>query len=317
MTTTTSVTIDDIRAAAERIAGHALRTPLLPAAWAGGDLWLKAESLQPMGAFKIRGATNAISRIDPAVRAAGVVAHSSGNHAQAIAWAAREFGIPAAIAMPDVAPAVKVDATRALGADVILIPGAERESAAAAIRDERGMTLIPPFDHPDVIAGQGTLALEILEDLSDIDTVLVPVGGGGMISGVGVAVKALSPSTRVVGVEPELAADVREGLAAGRRIEWAAELTYRTIADGVRTPLVGEITFPLIQATVDEIVTVSEDAIVSTIGTTARRARLVAEPSGVLGIAAYLADPERYGRAVAVVSGGNIDPAILARALAT
>lgn len=317
MTTTTSVTIDDIRAAAERIAGHALRTPLLPAAWAGGDLWLKAESLQPMGAFKIRGATNAISRIDPAVRAAGVVAHSSGNHAQAIAWAAREFGIPAAIAMPDVAPAVKVDATRALGADVILIPGAERESAAAAIRDERGMTLIPPFDHPDVIAGQGTLALEILEDLSDIDTVLVPVGGGGLISGVGVVVKALSPSTRVVGVEPELAADVREGLAAGRRIEWAAERTYRTIADGVRTPLVGKITFPLIQATVDEIVTVSEEAILTAVATTVRRGRLVAEPSGALGVAAYLADPQRYGRAVAVVSGGNIDPGILARALAT
>lgn len=315
MTTTTSVTIDDVRAAAERVAGHALRTPTLPAVWAGGDLWLKAENLQPMGAFKIRGATNAISRIDPETRHTGVVAHSSGNHAQAIAWAAREFGIPAAIAMPDVAPTVKVEATRALGADVILIPGAERESAAAEIRDERGMTLISPFDHPDVIAGQGTLALEFLEDLADVDTVLVPVGGGGLISGVGVTVKALSPSTRVVGVEPELAADVREGLSAGHRVEWSAELTYRTIADGVRTPLVGEITFPLIQATVNEVVTVSEAAILAAVGTTARRAHLVAEPSGVLGIAAYLADPARFGRTVAVVSGGNVDPAILARAV--
>jgi len=293
-----------------------VRTPLLPALWAPGDLWLKAENLQPIGAFKLRGAVNAIRRLDPDVRARGVVTHSSGNHGQAVAWAARAAGVRAVIVMPEEAMPVKVEATRALGAEVIMAPGARREIVAEAVRAERGMTLIPPFDHADVISGQGTLAVEVLEDLSDIDTVLVPIGGGGLISGVGVAVKALSPRTRVVGVEPSLAADARDSLADGRRIEWDAQATYRTIADGTRTPVVGEITFPIIQATVDEIVTVDEDDILAAVGTLARRAHLVAEPSGALSVAAYLAEPGKYGRAVAVLSGGNIDPPVLARALA-
>ncbi len=311
-----AVSIAEVVAAHARIVGDVVRTPLLPAPWAPGDLWLKAESLQPIGAFKLRGALNAIGRLPPEVRARGVVTHSSGNHGQAVAWAARAAGIPAVVVMPDAAMAVKVAATRQLGAEVVMVPGSRRESAAEVVRAERGMTVIPPFDHADVIAGQGTLALEMLDDLDEIDTVLVPIGGGGLISGVGVAVTSLSPRTRVVGVEPELAADARDSLAAGRRVAWDERSTYRTIADGTRTPIVGEITFPLIQATVDEIVTVSEEEILAAVAVLARRAHLVAEPSGALGVAAHLADPGRYGRAVAVLSGGNIDPSVLARALA-
>ncbi|MFC8665264.1 threonine/serine dehydratase [Streptomyces sp. NPDC057199] len=309
------VSVGGIRAAQVRIAGDVMRTPLLPASWAPGDLWLKAENLQPIGAFKLRGAVNAIRRLDPDVRARGVVTHSSGNHGRAVAWAARAAGVRAVIVMPEEAMPVKVEATRALGAEVIMAPGARRETVADAVRAERGMTLIPPFDHADVISGQGTLAVEILEDLTDIDTVLVPIGGGGLISGVGVVVKALSHRTRVVGVEPSLAADTRDSLANGRRIEWDAQATYRTIADGTRTPVVGEMTFPIIQATVEEIVTVDEDDILAAVGTLARRAHLVVEPSGALSVAAYLAEPGKYGRAVAVLSGGNIDPPVLARAL--
>lgn len=178
------------------------------------------------------------------------------------------------------------------------------------------MTLIPPYDHADVIAGQGTLALEVLEDLDEIDTLLVPVGGGGLISGVGIAVASLSPRTRVIGVEPELAADARASLARGHRVEWNARSTARTIADGTRTPVVGELNFPIMRATVDDIVTVGEDEILAAVSALARRSRLVVEPSGALGVAAHLADPARYGRAVAVLSGGNIDPAVLFRALA-
>ncbi|MEV4359328.1 pyridoxal-phosphate dependent enzyme [Nonomuraea sp. NPDC049625] len=237
--------IADVVAAHARSAGDVVRTLLLSASWAQGELWLKAESLQPIGAFKLRGAVNAIGRLQPGTRARGVVTHSSGNHGQAVAWAARAAGIPAVIVMPDAAMPVKVEATRALGAEVIIAPGARRELVADAVRAERGMTLIPPYDHADVIAGQGTLALEMLEELDDIDTVLVPIGGGGLISGVGVVVASLPPRTRVVGVEPELAADARDSLASGRRVEWDAGSTYRTIADGTRSPVVGEITFPL------------------------------------------------------------------------
>ncbi|GAA1019899.1 threonine/serine dehydratase [Acrocarpospora pleiomorpha] len=268
-----------------------------------------------MGAFKLRGATNAVHLLDPSVRSRGLLSHSSGNHGQAIAWAAREVGIPATIVMPAAAATIKVEAVRALGADVVLVPNDERESTVDALRLERGAAVIHPFDDVRVISGQGTLALEILDDLSEIDTVLVPVGGGGLISGVGVAVKAVSPSTRVIGVEPELAADARESLSSGRLISWDPSLTYRTIADGTRAPQLGKITFPLIQETVDEIVTVTEEEILAAVATTIRRARLVAEPSGVLSVAAYLADPGRFGRSVAVLSGGNIDSGVLKHAL--
>jgi len=312
-----AVSVDDVTAAQARIADAVVRTPLLPAAWAPGDLWIKAENLQPVGAFKLRGAVNAIALLDPGVRSHGVVTHSSGNHGRAVAWAARAAGVPAVIVMPEGAARVKVEATRALGAEVVIVPGDRREGVADRVRRVRGMGLVPPYDHADVISGQGTLAMETLVDLDDIDTVLVPVGGGGLISGVGVAVSSLSPRTRVVGVEPALAADARASLADGRRIAWDSRATSRTIADGTRTPVVGRITFPIMQATVDEIVTVTEDEILSAVASLARCARLVAEPSGALSVAAYLAGPWKYGRTVAVLSGGNIDPLLLARALAS
>lgn len=313
------VTVDDIRAAAVRIRGVVVRTPLLPAPWAG-QLWLKPECLQPTGAFKLRGAYNAVAKLSRHVRADGVVAHSSGNHSQAVAWAARAHGVPAVIVMPDGAAPVKVAATRALGAEVVIVAAAERESGAEEIRVQRGMTLIPPFDHADIIAGAGTVGLEIADDAAtldgaNVDTVLVPVGGGGLVSGVSAAVKALAPGVRVVGVEPELAADLAEGFALGRRVAWTEELTYRTIADGVRSPAVGELPWRHIQAHVDDVVTVSEDAIIEAMALVTARSRVVAEPTGALAVAAFLAEPERFGATVAVVSGGNVDPALLAEAL--
>ncbi|MGH3355284.1 MAG: threonine ammonia-lyase [Nocardioidaceae bacterium] len=312
-------TLADVEAAAARIAGKALRTPLLPAAW--GDprtpLYLKPESLQPTGAFKLRGATNAVLQLDPGSRARGVVTHSSGNHAQALAWAARAAGVPAAIVMPDNAPAVKVDATRALGAEVVLVPVAERETAAEELCRERGATMVPPYDDAAVIAGQGTVGLELVQDLPGMAAVLVPVSGGGLISGVAAAVKAVSPTTRVVAVEPELAADLAEGFASGRRTTWAPEQTERTIADGLRVTAVGELAWMHIRRLVDDVVTVSEDALLSAMRRLATGSRLVAEPSGAATTAAYLqhADALPDGPVVAVVSGGNVQPDLLARVL--
>ncbi|WP_092625221.1 threonine/serine dehydratase [Jiangella sp. DSM 45060] len=309
------VGLDDIRAAARRLDGVAVRTPLVPAAWSGGDLWLKPEGLQATGAFKLRGAFNAVALLDGDARGRGVVTHSSGNHAQALAWAAREQGIAATVVMPDAAAPVKVAATRALGAEVVMVPPPERDSRVRELIAERGLTFVSPFDDARVIAGGGTVGLEIAEDRPDAGTVLVPVGGGGLISGIGVAVKALAPGTRVVGVEPELAADARDSLARGERVAWDPADTYRTIADGVRLPVIGELTWEHIRRHVDEIVTVPEDAILAAMRLLAVRGRIVSEPTGALTTAAFLAEPARFGRAVAVVSGGNADPALLARVL--
>ncbi|WP_199441113.1 threonine ammonia-lyase [Umezawaea beigongshangensis] len=315
----TLVTIDDIRAAAAIIAPAVVRTPLLPCAWSTPDrpLWLKPENLQVIGAFKIRGAFHALSRLPEEVRARGVVAHSSGNHAQAVASAARSFGVPAAIVVPSSAPQIKVDATRALGAEVLIVPMAERETRAQQLAEERGATLIPPFDHPDVIAGQGTVGLEIAEDLPDVEVVLVPVSGGGLISGVAAAVKALCPDAAVVGVEPELAADAREGLRAGERVDWSPELRGRTMADGLRAQP-SELTFSHLRALVDDVVTVSEEEIAAAVPLLARRSRLVVEPSGATVVAAHLHRGAELpaGRTVAVVSGGNVDPALFTSLLA-
>jgi threonine dehydratase len=311
------VTISDIEAAAQRVAGTAVRTPLLRQPWVSGELWLKPESLQQIGAFKIRGAYNAIAALDDADRARGVVAYSSGNHAQAVAYSAHTFGIPAVIVVPDVAPRLKVDATRRWGAEVVEVPIAEQAPAALAIARERGLTLIPPFDHFDVIAGQGTIGLEIAADLPDVDTVLVPVSGGGLAAGIGTAIKARCPDAKVYGVEPELAADSAESLRAGHRVEWPMERRARTIADGLRAQP-SELTFAHLRAVLDGIVTVTEDEIRDTVRALARQARLVAEPSGATAAAAFLHHPGELpgGRTVAVVSGGNIDPALLAELLA-
>jgi threonine dehydratase len=305
------VDIDLIRDAAELIRPHAVRTPLLASPWPG--LWLKPENLQPIGAFKIRGAVAAISRLDPAVRARGVLAHSSGNHAQAVAYTARAFGIDAYIVIPDNAPARKIQATRDLGATVELVPVEQRFSRPAELAEQTGKAMIPPFDNPDVISGQGTVGLEIAIDMPDVDTVLVPVSGGGLISGIAAAITALLPNAKVVGVEPELAGDAAESFAAGRRIPWTSALTARTMADGLRTFSVGELPWEHIRTQVHDIITVTEDEIADATRRLLLQARLVAEPSGAVAAAAYLHHGSQLpgGRTVAVVSGGNIDPAVL------
>jgi threonine dehydratase len=305
------VDIELIRDAAELIRPYAVRTPLLASPWAG--LWLKPENLQPIGAFKIRGAATAISRLDPAVRARGVLAHSSGNHAQAVAYTARAFGIDAYIVIPDNAPVRKIQATRDLGATVELVPVEQRFSRPAELAEQTGKAMIPPFDNPDVISGQGTVGLEIAADMPDVDTVLVPVSGGGLISGIAAAVTALLPNAKVVGVEPELAGDAAESFAAGRRIPWTSALTARTMADGLRTFSVGELPWEHIRTQVHDIITVTEDEIADATRRLLLQARLVAEPSGAVAAAAYLHHSSQLpgGRTVAVVSGGNIDPAVL------
>ena len=314
------VTIDEIRAAAEILAGVAVRTPLLPQPWAepGRQLWLKPENLQPVGAFKLRGAYHAIALLPDAARQAGVITHSSGNHGRAVAYAAATFGVPALVVIPDVAPPIKIDAVRGLGAEVVLVPGAERLDATERIAAERGMTIIPPFDHPDVIAGQGTVGVEIVTDVAGAadaapDVVLVPVGGGGLASGVSTAIKALLPDTAVYGVEPAVAPDARDSLAAGRLVPYPDEQRYATIADGMRTAL-SELTLAHLTAHLDGVVTVAEDEIRAGVATLAREANLVAEPSGATTLAAYLyhADELPAGRTVAVVSGGNLPPEQLA-----
>ncbi|MBO0776593.1 MAG: threonine/serine dehydratase, partial [Actinobacteria bacterium] len=311
------VTLGDVRAAAARIAGRVVRTPLVPfaAAEPGRPLWLKPESLQPTGAFKLRGAFNAIlQRLDDA-RAHGVVTHSSGNHARAVAWVARELGLRAVIAMPDAAPAVKVDAVRRLGAEVVTVTPEERDTRAFELAAEHGYVMIPPYDDVAVVAGQGTVGLEIAADLPGAGAVLVPVSGGGLIGGVATAVKALSPATRVIGVEPELAGDAAESFRTGERVAWTAAQTYRTVADGLRTTSVGEIPWRQIQQYVDDVITVSEAEILDGVRRLAADARLVAEPSGAVAFTAYLHRTGKLGTGsplVAVVSGGNIAAGTLA-----
>ncbi|GAA2218454.1 threonine/serine dehydratase [Micromonospora olivasterospora] len=306
------VPIDDIRAAAADIAATVLRTPLLRTRW-DDELWLKPENLQPVGSFKLRGATHAVARLDPARRERGVVTHSSGNHGQALAYAARAAGIPCTVVVPEGAPEVKVAQIRALGATVLLVPPARRLVEAQRVAAETGAELVPPFDDPRIIAGQGTIGLEILDDLPGVEVVLVPVGGGGLSSGVATAVKALRPATAVIGVEPLLAADARDSLAAGRLVPWDVADTYRTCADGLRTGL-SELTLAHLRERLDGIVTVTEEEIRAAVGRLARDARLVVEPSGAVAAAARLFRPDELpaGRTVAVLTGGNVDPALLA-----
>jgi threonine dehydratase len=310
------VGVDAIEQAAKRIKGLVVRTPLLPCPWAD-DLWLKPESLQPVGAFKLRGATNALHQLGPEQREAGVITHSSGNHAQALAYAGRALGVPVTVVMPDVSAPIKIEATRGYGAEVILVPQAERESTAEAVREERGLTMIPPYDHPHIIAGQGTVGLEILEDLDSVDVVVVPVGGGGLASGVAAAIKGRAPSVAVIGVEPVDAADAAESLAAGEVRRWPVERPLRTVADGLRTPL-SELTLAHLSKHLDAILAVTDGEMLDTVRVLARQARLVVEPSGAAATAAVLHHrPELpAGRVVSVISGGNIDPDVFRRILA-
>ncbi|MFW5417673.1 threonine/serine dehydratase [Nocardiopsis sp. CNT-189] len=309
------ISLADVQAAAGRIRRRAVRTPLLSCPWAEGRLWLKPENLQPVGAFKIRGATNALRALPERRRAAGVVTHSSGNHGQALAYAARAEEVRCTVVVPEGAPEVKLAAMRRLGAELVPVAPADRERTAVRLAERRGMVLVPPFDDREVIAGQGTIGLEVVEDLAGVDAVLVPVGGGGLASGVATAVKGLRPDVAVVGVEPELAAEAAEGLAEGRRVSWSPERTHRTVADGVRVGP-SDLTFAHMAARLDGIVTVTEEEITAAMGVIARRARVVAEPSGALAVAAHLAGRAGGGCAVAVVSGGNVDPELLARAVA-
>ena len=310
------VGIDEIRAAAATLAGIALRTPLVPFGAAERNQWLKAESLQPIGAFKIRGAYNAAASLPPADRARGLITYSSGNHAQGVARAARLLGVPAAIVMPSDAPEVKRARVEADGAQVVIVGTAsdERRLVAEEIARARGLAIIPPYDDPRIVAGQGTVGLEIAEDMPDVAAVLVPIGGGGLASGVAAAISALAPGARIIGVEPELAADAQESLAAGHIVAWPAELTSRTIADGTRTQSIGRLNFAHLSVQLDAIVTVTELEIAAAVRLAAEEARLVVEPSGALAIAAMRFHAGEAGLTglegpiVGVVSGGNVDP---------
>jgi len=313
---TTLVGIEAIRAAAATLAGIATRTPLVPFGPPDDRRFLKAESLQPIGAFKIRGAYVAVASLSPEERSRGVITYSSGNHAQGVARAARLLGAPAVVVMPSDAPAIKRQRVAADGAEVVVVGTAsdERQAVAERLAAERGLAIIPPYDDDRIIAGQGTVGLEIAEDLPDVAAVVVPIGGGGLASGVAAAIRALAPNARVIGVEPELAADARESLAAGRIVSWPAGNVSRTIADGTRTQALGRRTFAHLAAFLDSIVTVSEDEIAAGVRLAAEESRLVVEPSGALAVAALAFRSAEIGLVglgrpvVAVVSGGNVDP---------
>ena len=313
------VTLDEIRAAADRIADVALRTPLLR--W-DDRTWLKPESLQPVGAFKMRGAYNAVASLTNGERARGVVTYSSGNHARAVARAARLLGVAATIVMPDDAAPVKVEGVRRDGAEIVFAgrTGEERHAVALDLVETKGLVMIEPYDDRRIIAGQGTCGLEIAEDLPQVTSVLIPVSGGGLSAGIATAVKGLVAGARIIGVEPELAADARESLARDEIVHWDGSLTTRTMADGLRVEHLGWLPFLHLRRYMDEIVTVSEEQMAEAMRQLASGARLVVEPSGAAGMAAHLsgAAPQPPGddHRVVVISGGNVEPALLAKILA-
>ncbi len=305
-------TFDDVLAAADRLAGHAHVTPVLTSRTIdeelGAEVFFKCENFQRMGAFKFRGAFNALSCFDERQRKAGVVAFSSGNHAQAISLAARILGIPATIVMPTDAPTVKVEATRGYGGEVVFYDrhAEDREAIGRRLADERGMTLIPPYDHPDVIAGQGTAAMELIDEVGALDALYVCLGGGGLLAGSALSVCALSPQTHVYGVEPEAGDDGQRSFRSGTIVHID---TPHTIADGAQTQHLGRYTFEIIKRDVDDVLTVSDDALVDAMRFLASRMKMIVEPTGCLGFAAL----RKRGRAHAgqrvgvIVSGGNVD----------
>lgn len=309
------ITANDVREAAQRLDGIAHRTPVLTSDTlnleVGCQVFLKCENFQRVGAFKFRGAYNAISRLHPDVLRRGVVAYSSGNHAQAVALAARLLGSAAVILMPEDAPTAKVDATRGYGAEVVSYDRytGDRATITAELAAARGLTLIPPYDHPHVMAGQGSAALELLEDVDELDVLLVPVGGGGLIAGCATIASALRPDIRVIGVEPEDGDDTRRSLAAGERIRVPVP---RTIADGQAVDMPGELTFAVNRRLVHEVVLVSDDEIRAAMVLAFERLKVVMEPSGASALAALLAGrfrPAQGARVGVVVSGGNIGAA--------
>ncbi len=305
--------LEDVEAAAARITGHVRHTPILPLR---GGLGLKAESLQPTGSFKIRGAFNTILSLSATQRAAGVVTHSSGNHGQAVAYAAARLGVRAVIVMPDDAPLAKRDGIRHWGAEVVTVAAASAERAARAheIAAAGGLTLVEPYDSEAVIAATGTIGDEIWAERPDVRRVFVAVGGGGLASGLARALKHRNPAIKVIGVEPELAADAQESKRLGSIVSWPGDRTGRTLADGLRVQQLGNLNWPLIRDHVDSIVTIDEAQILRTIRLIATQAKLVAEPSGAVAVAAALAAGARDGD-VAILSGGNLDPGLLAEAM--
>ena len=279
-------------------------------------LFLKPENQQPIGAFKLRGAYNKIASLSPDERKRGVISYSSGNHAQGVAYAARALGVKAIIVMPNNAPAIKREATAALGADIVLVgPGStERQLKAEELAARHGHIIVPPYNDEKIIAGQGTIGLEILEAMPDVEMVLAPVGGGGLVSGVAAAIKLSKPSVHVFGVEPELAADAQASLRSGKIVQFPAEQVTRTIADGLRTQSIGPINFEHMQCFVDGIVTVTEDEIHQTLKLLADNPDTVAEPSGAVATAGFLFRADQLPRTklnVAIISGGNIEPQML------
>lgn len=322
------VTLEEIEDAAARLSGIAVRTPLVPLRGSApsAPLLLKPESLQPVGSFKLRGAYAAISALPEEQRKNGVIAHSSGNHAQAVAYAANALDIQAVLVVPHTIPRIKADACRALGAELVFVePSIEaRTETTERLATAHGYAVIPPFDDRRIIAGQGTIGLEILADEPAADAVLVPISGGGLIAGIAAAVKHTRPETKVIGVEPELAADARASFEAGRIVGWPAVDTRRTIADALRVERLGELPFAHVREFVDDVVTVTEEEIRDAMRVLARRAGLVTEPGGAVAAAAHLSrfaaggrpDDGRPRRHVAVVSGGNVDPELFAEILA-
>jgi len=282
----------------------------------GRRLFLKLENLQPIGAFKLRGAYNKIASLSDEERRQGVIAYSSGNHAQGVAYAARALNTKAVIVMPANAPAIKLEATASLGAEIVKVGSGstERQLKAEELAAKHGYAIVPPYNDEKIIAGQGTMGLEILESLPDVETVLVPVGGGGMISGIATAIKLSKPSVKVIGVEPELAADAQASFRAHKIVDFPAEQVTQTVADGLRTQSIGPINFEHIQKYVDDIVTVSEDEIRETMRRLAANPKTVAEPSGAVAVAGFLFHRDELPRNsihLAVISGGNIEPGML------
>jgi threonine dehydratase len=313
------ITLAQIHQAEARIRGIAVHTRLIEYKLSEGDprrLFLKPENQQPIGAFKLRGAYNKIASLSENDRKRGVISYSSGNHAQGVAYAARTLGVKAVIVMPNNAPAIKRLATASLGAEIVLVgPGSdERKTKAEELASEHGYVIVPPYNDEQIIAGQGTMGPEILEDLPDVETVLVPVGGGGMISGVAAAIKLTKPAVNVIGVEPALAADAQASLRAGKIVQFPAEQVSRTLADGLRTQSVGPINFEHIQRFVDDIITVTEGEIRQAMKLLAANPATVAEPSGAVAVAGFLFHRTELPQTtinVAIISGGNIEPSML------
>src|ERR1700723_1612673 len=313
------ITLDDIRAAQARLQGVTVHTRLIEYKLSESDprrLFLKPENQQPIGAFKLRGAYNKIASLPEADRKRGVISYSSGNHAQGAAYAARALSVKSVIVMPDNAPAIKREATAALGAEIALVgPGStERQLKAEELAAQHGYVIVPPYNDEKIIAGQGTIGLEILEDLPGVEAVFSPVGGGGLISGVAAAIKLSKPEVQVIGVEPELAADAQASLRAGKIVQFPASDVSRTIADGLRTQSIGPINFEHIRRYVDDIVSVSEKEIREAVRLLASNPATVAEPSGAVAVAGFLFQGDKLPKTkvnVAIISGGNIDPKML------